>query len=356
MNACGWIGRLLMGFCGSRGAAGLLIVLAMGVRMAGIAFALVVALLVALACAAPQAAVPTLAPLPDVTVPATVARAGDGAVTVVVSPTAPPTPADTVAPPTPADTVAPPTATREAPTPPPPADTVAPPESPTPSPPGAERAAPTPSPTPTHTMPPATATVPPAPTTTPAVWPDGSTPIAELGLTLSEAVAEIARRYQVSQERIGYQPYRTTVLDAEVAPALDSQDLILTVTSRLRNYRNLLDGFEIATFDDSVWIAIYEFEVHLDGYYLYEGNSAPSVTQQIRLKSQLDSDGKRIDRAIYINGQPLLDNFALNCSDYRAGSCPVGCLESCVPSYCGKDGDTYFCTSDCSGPGSCYRP
>lgn len=296
--------------------------------MAGIAFALVVALLLMLACAAPQAAAPTLAPLADVTVPATVALAGDGAVAVAVSPTVPPTPADTVAPPT---------ATREAPTPPPPT---------------ADRAATTPAPT--HTMPPATA--PPAPTTTPAEWPEGSTPIAELGLTLAEAVAEIARRYQVSPERVGYQQYATTILDAAVAPAPDSQDLILTVTSRLRNYRNLLDGFEIATFDDSLWLEIYEFEVHLDGHFLYEGNSAPIVTKQIRLKSRLDRDGKRIERTIYINGQPLLDNFVLNCSDYRAGFCPIGCLESCTPSYCGKDGDTHFCTDDCGGPGSCYRP
>ena len=298
-----------------------------------------------LACAAPQAAAPALSPLPDATVPAAVTPTAAG--TVAVSPTAPPTPTHTVAPPT---------ATREAPTPPPPTYTVAPPESPTPPPPTSGRAAPTPSPTPTHTMPTATASATPAPTTTPAEWPEGSTPIAELGLTLSEAVAEIARRYQVSPERVGYQQYATTILDAAVAPAPDSQDLILTVTSRLRNYRNLLDGFEIATFDDSLWLEIYEFEVHLDGHFLYEGNSAPIVTKQIRLKSRLDRDGKRIERTIYINGQPLLDNFVLNCSDYRAGFCPIGCLESCTPSYCGKDGDTYFCTSDCSGPGSCYRP
>lgn len=298
----------------------------MGFRMAGIAFALVLLLLLTLACVAPQSAAPTLSPLPDATVPAAVTPTSAG--TVAVSPTVPPTPADTVAPPT---------ATREAPTPPPPT---------------ADRAATTPAPT--HTMPPATA--PPAPTTTPAEWPEGSTPIAELGLTLAEAVAEIARRYQVSPERVGYQQYATTILDAAVAPAPDSQDLILTVTSRLRNYRNLLDGFEIATFDDSLWLEIYEFEVHLDGHFLYEGNSAPIVTKQIRLKSRLDRDGKRIERTIYINGQPLLDNFVLNCSDYRAGFCPIGCLESCTPSYCGKDGDTYFCTSDCSGPGSCYRP
>ena len=317
----------------------------MGFRMSGIIYALVVALLLTLACAAPQSAPPPPPlSLPDATVPAAVTPTASG--TVVVSPTPPPALADTVAPPT---------ATREAPTPPPPTYTVAPPESPTP-PPAAERAAPMPSATPIRAMPSATASAPPAPTATPTVWSKGSTPIAEMGLTLSEAVAEIARRYQVSPERVGYQQYATTVLDAEVAPVPDSQDLMLTVTSRLRNYRNLPDGFEISTFVDSVWVEIYEFEVHLDGYYLYEGNSAPIVTQQIRLKSQLDRDGKRIDRVIYINGQPLVENFALNCSDYGYGFCPIGCLESCTPSYCGKDGDTYFCTDDCGGPGSCYRP
>lgn len=316
----------------------------MGFRMAGIAFALAVALLLTLACAAPQSAAPTLSPLAEATVPAAVTPTAAG--TVVVSPTVPPTPTHNVAPPT---------ATREAATPPPPTYTVASPESPTP-PPAAERAAPMPSATPIRAMPSATASAPPAPTATPAVWPKGSTPIAELGLTQAEAVAEIARRYQVSPERVGYQKYTTTILDAAVAPIPDSQDLMLTVTSRLRNYRNLPDGFEIAAFDDTVRVEIYEFEVHLDGYFLYEENSAPIVTQQIRLKSRLDRDGKRIDRPIYINGQPLVENFALNCSDYGYGFCPIGCLESCTPSYCGKDGDTYFCTDDCGGQGSCYRP
>lgn len=196
----------------------------------------------------------------------------------------------------------------------------------------------------------------PPPTPPPAAWPQGSTPIAELDLTPPEAVAELARRYQVSPARIDYRKYQITILDAAVAPIPDAQDLTLTVTTRLRNYRNLPGGFELSTFDDAIRVTLFELDFSVDGGSLYQGNSAPTFIQQIPLRSRLDSDGKRIDRLIYINGQPLLDNFALNCSDYRMGYCPIGCLQSCTPSYCGEHGDTYICTADCGGPGSCHRP
>ena len=336
--------------------------------MAGMVFALGVALVVVLACAGPQAAAPGLGPLPDATVPAAVTPTAGGAVAVTVSltPSVPPTltvairdvtrvvPTAAV----PADTVAP----RESPTPPPPSESPTPPpplesptppppplESPTPPPPAGERADPTATP-----MPSATASAPPGPTATRAEWPEGSTPIAEMGLTLSEAVAEIARRYRVSPERVGYQKYATTILNAEVAPAPDSQDLILTVTTRLRNYRNLPDGFKITTFDDSVWVTIYEFDFYVDALFLREGNPASIVTKQIRLKSRLDGDGKRIDRTIYINGQPLLERSGRDCSDYEYGECPVGCVQrACITSCISYNNGIAKC-NDCDEPGICY--
>lgn len=196
----------------------------------------------------------------------------------------------------------------------------------------------------------------PAPTPPPAAWPQGSIPIAELDLTPPEAVAELAQRYQVSPARIDYRKYQSAILDAAVAPIPDAQDLTLRVTTRLRNYRNLPGGFELSTFDDAIRVTLFELDFSVDGGSLYQGSSAPTLTRQIPLRSRLDSDGKRIDRLIYINGQPLLDNFALNCSDYRYGFCPIGCLQSCTPSYCGEHGDTYICTADCGGPGSCHPP
>ena len=327
--------------------------------MAGMVFALgVVLVLVALACAGTQAAAPGLGSLPDATVPAAVTPTEAGTVAVTVSPTPslPPTltvaiyavtrVVPTVVPP--ADTVAP----RELPTPPPPQESPTPPpppESPTPPPPAGERADPTVTP-----MPSATASAPPGPTATRSEWPEGSTPIAEMGLTLSEAVAEIARRYRVSPERVGYQKYATTILDAEVTPAPDSQDLILTVTTRLRNYRNLPDGFKIATFDDSVRVTIYEFDFYVDALFLREGNPASIVTKQIRLKSRLDGDGKRIDRTIYINGQPLLERSGRGCSDYEYGECPVGCVQrACITSCISYNNGIAKC-NDCDEPGICY--
>jgi len=42
----------------------------------------------------------------------------------------------------------------------------------------------------------------------------------------------------------------------------------------------------------------------------------------------------------------------LDCDTHTYGSCPTGCIKTCVPSYC----DSERCTSDCDGEGSCKCP
>jgi hypothetical protein len=52
--------------------------------------------------------------------------------------------------------------------------------------------------------------------------------------------------------------------------------------------------------------------------------------------------------------------LATLCDAFTYGSCPMGCVEECVPSTCdsntGNESFPSLCSMDCRGPGSCRAP
>ena len=172
-------------------------------------------------------------------------------------------------------------------------------------------------------------------------------PLVELGITTEEeAVEKLTQHYQVSREKIYWEPQEMTILGAKIEQSALG-DPVLVVEGQLRNSHTIPAEHVINVEGDWMHVWIFEIEFNIEDVSVPNREPFPLVERRVPLETWEATD-------IWINGQPLLDYDVPpeQCSEHRYGDCPIGCLRACVSSVCSNG----ICTADCGGPGSCRGP